>query len=99
VTKVIFLNDARADLKAIFKYTFRRYGLKQAEKYQTDLKRSAQTAAQFPYLGRRYTTRNGKLFMRYNSGRHVIFYVDTESGGITVVRILHDAMNFDDYLD
>lgn len=98
MAKVTYSELAKSDLKDIYRYTYTTFGLDQADKYDSDIKSSGQTAAMFPRLGRDYTTQKGSEFKRYNSGRHVIFYV-AEEGGIFIIRILHGRMDFDRHLD
>ena len=45
-----------------------------------------------------YTTKAGKAFRKYDSGRHGLFYQSVEDG-ILVVGILHLMMDFDRHLD
>ena len=42
--------------------------------------KAAQTAADFLSFGLPYTTRSGKVLLKYNSGRHALFYQPTEEG-------------------
>jgi len=95
---VTYSELAKSDLKDIYRYTYKTFGLNQADRYDEAIKSAGQTAALFPSVGRDYTTKKGTLFRRYNSGRHVIFYV-IEGGGIFVVRILHGRMDFDRHLE
>ncbi|MGH1398834.1 MAG: type II toxin-antitoxin system RelE/ParE family toxin [Alphaproteobacteria bacterium] len=90
-------NEAKQDLRGIYRYTVLRYGFDQADKYEDGLKSSVRTISNFMSIGRRYTTRKGKEFLRYNSGRHVVFYV-VEDDYALIVRILHCSAEFDAYL-
>lgn len=93
-----FSKAAESDLEAIAEYTFLNFGEAQAREYQALLDLAARTAANFPRLGRPYTTKAGRVYQRYNAGRHSIFYRSTESG-IFIVRVLHQMMDIDRHLD
>ena len=98
MAKVTYSELARYDLMDIYGYTYRTFGLAQADRYDADIRSSIRTAALFTQVGRPYATRRGARFHRYNSGRHVIFYL-VESDGILIVRILHGRMDFDRHLE
>jgi len=71
-------------------YTARTWGDIQASRYINELETCCQTLADNPELGRACDhVRRG--LRRMESGKHVIFY-RRESGGIRVVRILHQRM-------
>ncbi len=93
-----YSKEADSDLDGIAEYTFLNFGEDQTREYRALLDQAARTAANFPSLGRPYTTKKGRVYQRYNAGRHVIFYRPTESG-IFVVRVLHQMMDFDRHLD
>lgn len=90
--------SAQADLEDITEYTALSFGARQAAIYTAQLHNAAQTAAEFPLFGQLYSTRSGKIFRRYHSGRHALFYQLTDDG-ILVVRILHMMMDLDRHLD
>ncbi len=89
---------AQSDLEDITVYTALNFGPRQAEIYNAQLHDAARTAANFPPFGMTYTTKAGKAFRKYDSGRHALFYQSVEDG-ILVVRILHLMMDFDRHLD
>lgn len=94
--------EAESDFDEVFDHTLNEFGHVQAISYTGDLKVSVETVAFFPLIGRRYTTKKGKEFRRYNSGRHAIFYLseqDDDEDCVFIVRILHCASDFDAYLD
>ena len=88
---------AEDDFDAITTYTAVTYDVTQAVHYTDAILDGAQRLADFPSLGRPYTTKGGRVFQRYNIGRHVLFYQVADEG-ILIVRILHQAMDFDNYL-
>ena len=89
---------AQLDLEEITSYTVLTFCEEQARLYNAQMHNAAQTAADFPFFGLSYLTREGAVFQKYNSGRHALFYRPTEEG-ILVVRILHQMMDFDAHLD
>ena len=90
--------DAARDSASITSYTADRYGDIQSLRYSAQIENAADLVADFPSLGRPYTTKGGRVFQRYNIGRHVLFYQVADEG-ILIVRILHQAMDFDRYLE
>jgi toxin ParE1/3/4 len=88
---------AQADLEEITEYTALNFGERQAVVYSDQIHSAAQTAASFPSFGLPYTTKAGRVFQKYNSGRHAVFYQPNEQG-IFIVRVLHSMMDFDQYL-
>lgn len=95
--KIHYSEDAKRDLKNIYKYTFHRYGERQAVQYDDNIKSSIGTLEYFPKIGRRFVASDGREFLRYNSGRHAIFYLE-QNDGVLIVRLLHGHMNFDHFL-
>lgn len=89
---------ADEDIENIYIYSARKFGQRQADAYAADMLRSAEVAAQFPLIGRRYVSKNGTEYRQYGCGRHILFYQSTESG-IFIVRILHVNMDITRHLD
>jgi toxin ParE1/3/4 len=87
---------AQADLDEIWDYTADRWGLDQAETYARQLWRAIQAIADNPSRGRECDeVRPG--YRQYPSGSHVLFYRLVE-GGIDVVRILHERMDYERHI-
>jgi len=83
---------AQADLEEIWDYTVDRWGIDQAETYTRQLSKHVQAVADNPALGHECKeVRAG--YRQYPSGFHVLFYRLTD-GGIEVVRILHEPMDY-----
>lgn len=83
---------AQADIDRIARVSTDEWGLAQARTYVEALHTACQNLADFPHLGRNAAyIRPGML--RLESGSHVIFYRRAE-GGIVVLRILHERMDF-----
>ncbi|MBO6756449.1 MAG: type II toxin-antitoxin system RelE/ParE family toxin [Roseibium sp.] len=97
MARVSFSKEAENDLFSIFHYTIETYGKTKADEYYAIILRSLETAARFPELGRPHRTQAGKAFRQFNVGRHSVFYQEEENG-IFIVRVLHQAMNFDRHL-
>jgi len=83
---------AQGDLDEIWDHTAKRWGIDQAEFYTRELGRHIEIVAAQPLIGRACPeVRAG--YYKYPSGSHLLFYRLTE-GGIDVVRILHERMDF-----
>ena len=90
MTGLRFTEDAEADLAEIAVYTVRAFGETQAIRYIDQLEQSCRRLACRPRLGRvcDYILPGLKRFER---GKQVIFYSQSEAG-ILVVRVLHHAL-------
>ena len=82
---------ALADLRNIVRYTRESWGRKQARIYREEIELGIQKLALSPGLGR-VRADVAPSVRSFPIARHVAFYVESE-GGITVVRVLHPAMN------
>ncbi len=86
-----FTRRALADLRNIVRYTRESWGRKQARIYREEIELGIQKLALSPGLGR-VRSDVAPSVRSFPIARHVAFYVESE-GGITVVRVLHPAMN------
>ena len=86
-----FTRRALADLRNIVRYTRESWGRKQARIYREEIDLGIQKLALSPGLGR-VRSDVAPSVRSFPIARHVAFYVESE-GGITVVRVLHPAMN------
>ena len=83
---------AKADIDGIWIDTAQRWSVDQAETYVRQLARTFDTLASHPSMGPACPEiRAG--YRKYPSGSHVVFYKLIE-GGVDVVRILHERMDF-----
>jgi toxin ParE1/3/4 len=83
---------AQSDLGDIWDYTADRWGLGQAEKYTRDIWQRIEAVAERPAIGQECSDiRAG--YHKISCGSHVLFYRFT-AGGIDIVRILHERMDF-----
>ena len=82
---------ARRDLKAIWVYTARQWGVAQADQYLYDIEREIQELLRFPELGASCDhIRAG--YRRLQVKRHLIFY-RRDGQRLEIIRVLHDAMD------
>jgi len=89
---------ADRELAEIYTYTFQTFGQAQADRYADQLLASARLVADFPLLGRDYTTGDGVEYRRYGSGRHFLFYRLRDDGDIVIDHFIHQARDFDQLL-
>ncbi|MGH6661932.1 MAG: type II toxin-antitoxin system RelE/ParE family toxin [Rhodospirillales bacterium] len=82
---------ARRDLKAIARYTERRWGAAQRRRYMDGIRDCLARLRRDPELG---VPRDdvGPDYRSLNAGRHVVFYRDA-ADAIVVVRVLHQRMD------
>ena len=94
MNEILFSPQAKADLSAIWDYTYTEWGAEQAEKYVRDLWTVLQEKT-------RDLTKSvdisdvRKGYRKIQAGSHVIFFRVTRDGAVDVVRILHQKMDFD----
>ncbi len=87
---------ARQDLKAIWRYTFERWGEAQADLYLQQLGTGIQSLREFPEIGEPCDQiREGYRKLQVN--RHLIFYRRSEER-VEIVRVLHQAMDLGRHL-
>ena len=97
MSDVILSPKAKVDLSEIWDYTCREWGAEQAEKYVRDLWNVMQGKTQDLTKSVDISdVRNG--YRKVRSGSHVIFFRVSRGGGVEVVRILHQKMDFDRHL-
>lgn len=97
MNKYIISAKAKADFKAIAKFTIQKFGEEQSLKYAAGLKRALAELAENPELGRRYVAIKDKMLLRYRYKAHVIFYYLMENE-IFIVRVLGGRMDFPKHL-
>jgi toxin ParE1/3/4 len=88
---------ARADIKAIARYTIENFGEQQSLKYAGGLKGILEELAANPGLGKHYVAVKNQMLLRYRYKAHVIFYHKIETG-IFVIRVLGGRMDFPKHL-
>ena len=88
---------AAADIEAIWDYSATTWDDAQAERYVTRLRSAIEGLATHPRLGRPCDeVRPG--YRKLSVGSHLLFY-RTNDTGIEIIRILHQKMDVDDYLE
>jgi toxin ParE1/3/4 len=88
---------AVADLDSIWDYTVDTWSEEQAERYIWMLHSGFESIAREPARGRPCDEiRDG--YRKHRVGHHVIFYQALETGGVDVVRVLHENMDFERHL-
>lgn len=91
MASVRFSPAAQDDLDAIFDYTAAHWGLEQAIHYLGEISDACLQLAQSPRQGRDAShIRAG--YRHHPTRRHVLWFRE-ESGGIAVIRILHQRMD------
>ena len=88
-------NRASQDLAGIWRYTLDNWSREQANNYVNGLMNACKNVADNPQgLGRPYAhIREG--YWKYQWSSHVIFFKIDNDSTISVVRILHERMDFD----
>jgi len=87
---------AKADVRAIGRYTQATWGREQRNTYLARLDASFHLLAREPQRGRACDDiRPG--YRKYHVGRHLIFYRDIPDG-VEIIRILHDRMDIETHL-
>ncbi|GLU43788.1 type II toxin-antitoxin system RelE/ParE family toxin [Allomuricauda sp. NBRC 101325] len=95
--KYVIGAKARADLKAIAKYTIEKFGEGQSLKYAQGFKSVLADLSENPELGKRYVAVKDKMLLRYRYKAHVIFYF-MQNDTIFIVRVLGGRMDFPEHL-
>ena len=87
-------NMAKADLKEIGHYTQERWGRDQRDQYLTMLDACFHQLASNPLQGKDCSDiRNG--YRKLSAGSHLIFYRQTLTDTIEIVRVLHGRMDIE----
>ena len=92
MTDYVLSQSAADDLSAIADYGFANFGLEQCREYGQGLEKCLSQLANSPLLGVGAESLADGL-RRYKFGSHWIFYSE-RTGGIRVVRVLHESMDF-----
>jgi len=96
MSQVVLSPKAKSDLSGIWDYTLEEWGVEQAEKYVRELWAALQSQSRDHSTSTNISdVRAGYRKIRY--GSHVIFFRFVD-GGIDVIRILHQRMDFERYL-
>ena len=83
---------AKSDLKDIARFTQKRWGHEQRNKYLQDLDACFFRLADNPSLGQECReVRTG--YHKFPTGSHVIYYRSVPKSQVEIVRILHESMD------
>ena len=89
--------QALEDLREIGRYTQEQWGRGQRRYYLALLDRCFHALAENPQPGQRCDEiRSG--YRTFPSGQHLVFYCEQATGGIKVIRILHERMDLEGHL-
>ena len=88
--------QAKQDIKKIGRYTFKKYGKSQRDKYLDGLSMAFKSLSEMPYRGQsRNEIRKG--YHSYQYKKHVIFYrIHTDY--VEIIAVLHERMLPENYL-
>ncbi len=92
--KFTLTTRAKADLRAIAKFTEKRWGKKQRNLYVKQFDNTFRELAAQPLIGKNcdYIREN---YRKFPQGSHLIFYIQFGAKEIRVIRILHNRTDFE----
>lgn len=94
--EILIRPRAREDLKAVWRYSLRQWGERQADLYLQQLDHGIRSLVEFPDIGSPCDhIRAGYRKLQIN--RHLIFYRRRDQH-IDIVRVLHQAMDVESHL-
>lgn len=83
---------AASDLEGLFSASLDRFGIGQTERYVDELRDCLELLGQNPSMGvSADEVRAG--YRRFPRRSHVVFYRSIPSGGVSIVRVLHERMD------
>lgn len=91
MSKVVFSENARGDLKKIVTYTRDKWGKAQALTYVSGLKKQTQILAERPTLGNLYPPYSDDGVRVFRFEKHFIYYCQNKQG-IAVIHVTHERM-------
>lgn len=98
MSRYVLSPAARADLDKIWDYSSERWDDDQAEEYLRKVQRAIERIVSNPKVGRACDdVRPG--YRKHAVGSHTLYYRIGSGGVIDVVRVLHQRMDADRYLD
>lgn len=93
--KLVWSNLAREELLELRRYSVERWGRDVALRYLEDLRDAAKRAAGNPQALRPL---RGMLRILRVRSHYLIVHVDEQAGRVTIVRLLHTAMDIERHL-
>ena len=94
--RYVLSTAASIDLEEIYLYGFIQFGENQADEYVLSIENKLNIICDNPKIGR-LDKRVNPAVRRFECESHVIFY-DVHEGYISVIRILHGATDYVQYL-
>ena len=88
---------ARKDTIDIGRFTAKKWGKRQRDKYLKQLDDAFKLLARQPEIGRDANAIKPG-YKKFNQGSHIIFYRAGTESRIVVIRILHNSMDVDQHL-
>ena len=90
--KFTLTGKAKSDLKDIARFTQKRWGREQRNKYLASLDDSFRRLAENPSIGKDCSeVKEG--YHKFPTGSHVIYYHCPEKSQLQIVRVLHESMD------
>lgn len=90
--KFTLTEKAKNDLKDIARFTQKRWGREQRNKYLATLDSSFRRLAENPSIGNDCSeVKEG--YQKHPTGSHVIYYRCPEKAPLQIVRVLHESMD------
>ncbi|WP_395344251.1 type II toxin-antitoxin system RelE/ParE family toxin [Ningiella sp. W23] len=91
MSRVVFADNAKSDLKEIVSYTKNKWGKTQAISYISALKKQTEILANMPTMGKLYDPYKTSGVHVFPFEKHLIYYIQNPKG-ITVIHVHHKAM-------
>lgn len=94
--KFTLTEKAKSDLKDIARFTQKRWGREQRNKYLASLDNSFQRLVENPSIGKDCSEIKDEIkegYQKFPTGRHVIYYRRSEKAPMQIVRVLHESMD------
>ena len=92
MSRYVLSVKAQSDLRDIWNYSYRLWGIEQADIYIGDLRRAIESVAENPRRGRSCDMVL-KGYFKVLVGSHIVFYREMGKK-VAIVRILHQRMDF-----
>lgn len=92
IPKFSLTEKAKSDLKAIARFTQKRWGREQRNLYLKSLDDCFRQLSSNPAMGR-VCDGIKPGYLKFPAGSHVVYYRNRADNSILVVRILHEAMD------
>ncbi len=93
----IISRKAIDDLSDIWKYTFDKWSVKQADQYYNQIIKAFESLSINPSLGKIYF-QSDVLIKGYKVRRHIIFYCFSKENNLLIIRILHEKMDVKNHI-